>query len=153
MKLNIPCIYLIHCLSSFPVSKCIAVIQENLHHGSALNIVSKYLSLLNQSMFDSDGIEETEWRKFVDISLMLMGFPERLRKSIVEVKNILTLFPALVCFSSVMKITDRNFSNMSTLSFKSFYIDHVYFSDFYFYHFASSPKMQLILPHWFVNVL
>lgn len=70
------------CLS---VLRCIDVVKSSLENDATINIIARFYSFLNESRVDDALMEQSDWKKFMDITLMLMGFPERLRKSMLSV--------------------------------------------------------------------
>ncbi len=61
------------------------VIQESLIGAEAISLTAKYYVTLNEVSSSEYDVERMQWMKFVELTLMLMGFPEKLRKSVIPV--------------------------------------------------------------------
>ena len=53
----------------------------------AIDLIGRYYSVLNESNCQSSS-SSSQWKIFMDTTLMLMGFPETPRKSMIEVTNL-----------------------------------------------------------------
>ena len=67
------------------VLKCVDVVKSCLENDATINITARFYSFLNESVVDDGLLEHSDWKKFMDVSLMLMGYPERLRKTVLTV--------------------------------------------------------------------
>eukprot|EP00795_Rhopilema_esculentum_P002872 gene2872-1109_t len=67
------------------IEKCLEVIMTNLANEQFIDVFARYYIVLNEGNHLS--LEQSPWRKFMDTTLMLMGFPEQFRKSMIENKR------------------------------------------------------------------
>ena len=63
------------------VSSCLDVMMRCIDNNSSIELIGRYYSVLNESIVHPS----CQWKIFMDTSLMLMGFPEMLRKTIMKV--------------------------------------------------------------------
>ena len=57
--------------------------MTNLGNEQFIDVFARYYIVLNEGNHLS--LEQSPWRKFMNTTLMLMGFPELFRKSMIEV--------------------------------------------------------------------
>ena len=70
-------------LSFVLVSNCLDVIMRCIDSSASIELIGRYYFMLNESTCQSF----CQWKIFMDNTLLLMGFPELVRKSIVEVTS------------------------------------------------------------------
>ena len=71
------------------VSNCLDVMIRCIDNSASIEMISRFYSTLNESTCQSS----CQWMIFMDTCLMLMGFPDVLRQSLIEVIDYLFFSP------------------------------------------------------------
>eukprot|EP00794_Sanderia_malayensis_P020226 gene20226-22202_t len=67
------------------VSNCLKVLKEMLDSKQAISIIAKYYVCINDSNSTGDCTSDNDdWDRFINVTLLLMGFPEKLRISLTQ---------------------------------------------------------------------
>lgn len=82
------------------VSSCLDVMIRCYDNDTTIDLIGRYYSAFNESTCQS----ASQWKIFMDTTLLLMGFPETLRKSMIQViffLNVLMFMDSIINLSTM----------------------------------------------------